>query len=226
MQIARFPVIFQPFSEKLIPKNFRKGAKHMELRNSQTFQNLINAFAGESQAHIRYKFLAYAAKQQKLCEVEKAIKVLEENEFNHARMFYTAIQSAGSETFVNLQVNAGYPFKEKWDFLKNFDFAIENETEENTKIYPQFSKTARDEGLVNIADLFDLVSAVEACHAKQLTELRDHIKNGTLYNRPQPVKWKCAYCGHEEVLTTAWEVCPLCKAQQGDVMLNLAGTTN
>ena len=162
----------------------------MELKNSQTFKNLISAYAGECQAHVRYQFLAYAAKEKKLFEVEKEIKMLIENEFHHARMYYTAIQSADSQTLTNLDVCGGYPFKEKWDFLKNFEFAIENETGEHETIYPEFSRIAKEEGFPQIADLFDLIGKVEGCHKNILTELHRQIKNNMLYKRDTPVQWE------------------------------------
>lgn len=193
----------------------------MDLKNSKTFQNLINAYAGECQAHIRYRFLAYAAKEKKLFEVEKAIKVIIKNEFHHARMFYTAIQSADQSTLDNLEVCSGYPFKEKWDFLQNFQFAIQNETDEHSKIYPEFAKVAKEEGLTNIADLFELIAKVEDCHQKMLTEIHSQLVNGTMYKRDTAIKWKCSECGHEGTSTQAWEVCPLCKSPQGYVMLHL-----
>ena len=193
----------------------------MELKNSLTLQNLVNAYAGETQAHVRYKFLAYGAKEKKLFELEKQIKTLARNEFNHARMFYSAIQSADSATFANLNVCSGYPFKEKWDFLKNFEFAAQNENDEFSFIYPGFAQTAHDEGLDNIAGLFELVAKVEECHMKQLNELHHQLQTDTLYSRGMPVKWKCSECGHEETLSAAWDVCPLCKSPQGFVALKL-----
>ncbi len=194
----------------------------MELKNSLTLQNLVNAYAGEAQAHVRYKFLAHGAKERKLFELEKRVKTLARNEFNHARMFYTAIQSADSATFANLNVCSGYPFKEKWDFVKNFELAAQNESEEFSFIYPGFAQTARDEGLDNVAGLFELVAKVEECHMKQLTEIQKQLQTDTLYRRGMPVRWKCSECGHEEVLSAAWDVCPLCRSPQGFVMLELA----
>ncbi len=193
----------------------------MNLKDSQTLHNLVKAFAGESQAHVRYQFLEHAAKQQQLFELSKAIKTIALNEFNHARMFYTNIQSSDNGTINNLDVNGGYPFKEKWDFVKNFEFAIANETEEHENIYPAFAKTAQDEGFPEVADLFNKIAAVENCHKMILTEIHTHLQNGTLYSRNQPVKWKCSQCGHEETLNAAWQACPLCKVGQGYVMLNL-----
>lgn len=193
----------------------------MKLKDSKTFQNLINSFAGESQAHVRYQFLAYAAKQKGLFELEKAIQEIVKNEFNHARMFYTFIQAADPNTIENLKVDSGYPFKEKWDFLKNFEYAIENETEEHEEIYPAFAKEARKEGFDDIADLYERIVQVEHCHMMQLTELHKQLKEGTMYKRKEKIKWKCSECGYEHTDTEAWEVCPLCKSPQGYVMLNL-----
>ncbi len=194
----------------------------MNLKDSQTLKNLVTSFAGESQAHVRYQFLEHAAKQQKLFELSKAINTIARNEFNHARMFYTAIQSADTGIIENLEVNSGYPFKEKWDFVKNFEFAVANETDEKETIYPSFAKTAQDEGFSDIADLFTKVAGVENCHKMILTEIHTQLRNGKLYKREKPIKWKCSECGYEETLNEAWQVCPLCKMEQGYVMLNLS----
>lgn len=89
----------------------------MDLIKSKTFQNLVNSFAGECQAHMRYKYLAYGAKDRSLFMVERQIQELSKNEMHHARMFYTFIQSADTQTLDNLQVSSGYPFKEKTNRL-------------------------------------------------------------------------------------------------------------
>ncbi len=198
----------------------------MNLKDSQTLKNLVKAFAGESQAHVRYQFLEYGAKQEKLFELAKAIKTISENEFHHARMFYTAIQSSSDTTIENLELNAGYPFKEKWDFVKNFEFAVANETEEHQNVYPAFAKTAQEEGFADRAALFTKVAAVENCHSMLLSEIHTHLKNGTLYKRNQPVKWKCSQCGYEATGNQAWHTCPLCKMEQGYVMLHLSDSQN
>ena len=81
----------------------------------------------------------------------------------------------------------------------------------------------RGQGFDNIAELFERVAAVEECHMKQLVEIHRQLQTDTMYRRDMPVKWKCSECGHEEVLSSAWDVCPLCKSPQGFVMLNLPG---
>lgn len=193
----------------------------MELKNSKTFLNLVNSFAGECQAHVRYKFMAYGAKMQKLYEVERALNEISKNEFYHARMFYTAIQSADSNIMDNLTVNAGYPFKEKWDLLQNLDLASQTEYDESVKIYAEYAKTAHEEGFCEQAKLFELTAAVEHCHMMQLNNLKIQLKEGTMYRRTTPTKWKCGNCGHEQVTEEAPGVCPLCNSEQGYVKLEL-----
>ena len=193
----------------------------MELKNSKTFLNLVNSFAGECQAHVRYKFMAYGAKMQKLYEVECALNVISKNEFYHARMFYTAIQSADSGIMNDLTVNAGYPFKEKWDLIQNLELAAGTEYDESVKIYAEYAKTAYDEGFPEQAKLFELVAAVEHCHMMQLNNIRQQLKDGTLYRRGTPTKWKCSKCGHEQETEEAPYTCPLCRSEQGYVKLEL-----
>lgn len=193
----------------------------MELKNSKTFQNLINSFAGECQAHVRYKFLAYGAKMSKLYEVECALNEIAKNEFHHARMFYTAIQNANSGITDNLTVNAGYPFKENWDLQQSLEYAAQTEYDESVNIYAKYAKTAREEGFDNEAGLFENVAAVEHCHMMQLNNIRIQMKEGTMYRRGTPTKWKCTNCGHEQTTTEAPGICPLCQSEQGYVKLEL-----
>ncbi|MBO4423772.1 MAG: hypothetical protein J5879_10045 [Clostridia bacterium] len=193
----------------------------MELRSSKTFQNLINAYIGECHDHVKYKFLAYGAKTQKLFEVEKALEEISKNEFHHGRMFYTAIQKASPDHCENLRVDAGYPFREKWELLDNLEYSARTEQQESADIYPAYAKIADDEGFGYEADLFRLVAAVENCHMMQLDNIRRQMTDGNLYHRGTPVKWKCANCGHEQTSCDAPQTCPLCGSEQGHVKLIL-----
>ncbi len=194
----------------------------MKLIESKTFKNLAKSYAGECQAHIRYKFIEYGARMQGYKEMAKLIDGLVYNEFNHARMFYTFIQEASKDTIENIDISSGYPFKEKWDLLENLRLASEDEEFEETKIYPEYMQTAREEGFEEIAKLYEDIIQVESCHKKLLKELYTQMKNGTMYKKSHKVKWKCADCGYEAEGKEAWEVCPLCKAKQGSVMLHIS----
>ena len=193
----------------------------MELKDSQTLKNLARSYAGESQAHIRYKFIEYGARNEGYKCLAELIDNIVYNEFNHARMFYTFIQQASDDTIVNIDIQAGYPFKEKWDLIENLKLASEDEEMEETSIYPEFMNTAKKEGFKEIANLYKNIIQVESCHKKLLKDLYNQLSTGTIYKKPQKVKWKCADCGYEAYSKEAWEQCPLCKAKQGSVMLHL-----
>lgn len=193
----------------------------MNLKESKTYNNLAKSYAGECQAYIRYKFIEYGARQQGYSCMAEIIDKVVYNEFNHARMFYTFIQKADTKTIDNINITSGYPFKEKWDLEDNLRLAAEDEKFEETKIYPEYAKTAREEGFEDIAMLYDNIIQVESCHRKLFLDLYNQLKNKTLYKKPKPVKWKCADCGYESTSKEAWKKCPLCQSEQGHVMLKL-----
>lgn len=193
----------------------------MKLIDSKTYENLAKAFAGECQARTRYIFLKYGAQQQGYTGIADQLEVIIRNEFHHARMLYTFIQTASDKTIENIDIATGYPFKQKWDLLENFKLSAEDEKFERTKIYPEYAKVAKEEGFDDIAGLFRNLIQVENCHRMTLEQIYQQMKDGTLYKKPQKVKWKCIDCGHEEELKEAWTVCPLCQAKQGAVMLKL-----
>lgn len=193
----------------------------MKLKESKTYKNLAKSYAGECQAYVRYKFIEYGARMQGYKCLAEIIDNIVYNEFQHARMFYTFIQQADSKTIDNIDISSGYPFKQKWDLVENLKLAAEDESNEENKIYVEYRKVAREEGFDEIAKLYDDIIQVESCHRKLFTDLYDQMKNGTMYKKPQKVKWKCADCGYEATAKEAWDECPLCKAKQGSVMLKL-----
>ncbi|HOO22067.1 MAG TPA: ferritin family protein [Clostridia bacterium] len=193
----------------------------MELIKSQTFINLAKAYAGECQARTRYRFMEYAATQREYKAIANIIKEVITQEFNHARMLYTFIQTASKETINNIEIESGYPFKEKWEFEENFRFAAEDEETEATKIYPEFARIAEKEGFPDIAGLFKNLAKVESCHRKIFEQIYTQLTDGTLYKKPAKVKWKCGDCGYEAESREAFKVCPLCQAKQGAVLIKI-----
>ena len=125
----------------------------MQLIESKTYLNLARSYAGECQAQVRYKFIEYGARKEGYTCLAEMIDKIVYNEFNHARMFYTYLQKATTKTIENIDVCAGYPFKERWDLMENLKLAAEDEREEFEKIYPAFKQTALDEGFEDIAKL-------------------------------------------------------------------------
>ena len=190
----------------------------MKLIESQTYQNLARSYAGECQARTRYEFMEYGARNQGYKQLAELIDKVVYNEFNHARMFYMKLQDASEEPIENIDVCAGYPFKQKWDLEENLKIAAEDELKE-IELYKEFAETAKEEGFPEIEQLFLNVAQVENCHAMRFKELHKQFKNNTMYKKNKAVKWKCADCGYEATLKSAWETCPLCQAKQGSVML-------
>lgn len=193
----------------------------MNLLESKTYYNLAKSFAGECQAQTRYKFIEYGARKEGLKAVAKAIDELVYNEFNHARMFYTYLQKATDKTIEKIDICADYPFKEKWNLEENLKFAHEDEKKEADVIYAEFEKTAREEGFLEIAELYKNVRQVENCHSMLLKQLYEQVKSGKMYKSNQKEKWKCSACGYEAEGKEAWDVCPLCGEVQGAVNLKI-----
>ena len=193
----------------------------MELAKSKTFVNLAKTFAGECQARTRYEFMEYGARNAGLKCLAEMIDTVAYNEFNHARMFYTFLQKGSPDAIKNIDIDAGYPFKEKWDIAENLAFAVEDEKNEAEKIYPEYAKIAREEGFDDIAELYENVIQVETCHMKLFKILHDQYVDGTMYKREKAVKWKCSACGYEDTRKEAWDECPICKEKQGAVMLKI-----
>lgn len=193
----------------------------MQLSKSRTYQNLARSFAGECQARCRYQMMEYGARTAGLIAMADLIKKVETNEYNHARMFYMHIQKAGQKTIDSIPIEAEYPFKERWNLLDNMKFAVDDETNEATKIYPAFAKIAEEEGFPEIAKLYNDIIQVETCHKKLFQQFYDEMKDNTMYKKTKAVKWKCGDCGHEDTLKEAWDICPLCLAKQGVVLLQI-----
>ncbi len=198
----------------------------MELLKSKTYENLAKAYAGECQARTRYEFIEYGARNEGFVAMANLIDKVAFNEFNHARMFYSFIQSATKHEIEDIIIDSGYPFKQKWNLLDNLKFAANDEKNEAERIYPEFERIAREEGFTDIANLFKNVISVEKCHKMLFEQLYTQLKDGTLYSKKEAVKWKCGDCGYEATGKTAFEVCPLCGAKQGRVLLKIEDNAN
>ena len=192
----------------------------MKLKESQTYLNLARAYAGECQARTRYEFIEYGARYNGYKNIADIIDEIVYQEFNHARMFYTFIQKSEEKQIDNIEVTAGFPFREKWDLQENLRLAALDE-EKESGIYDEFAKTAETEGFPEIAQLFLDVKAVEEYHRQIFLELYTQMKDKTLYKKENPVTWICADCGYMATSQEAWDECPLCKAKQGSIKLIL-----
>ena len=192
----------------------------MKLKNSETYVNLARAFAAECQARAKYEFIEYGARMNDYKNIADVIDEIAYQEFNHARMFYTFIQEGEDKCIDNIDISAGYPFREKWDLLENLRLASLDEEGDGNR-YGEFAAVAEKEGFPEIANLFIATKEVEFYHKQIFLEMYEQMKNGTLYEKEKPVTWVCADCGYMTEGKIAWDECPLCKAKRGSIKLIL-----
>jgi len=193
----------------------------MKLIESKTFLNLAKAYAGESQAYIRYKFIEYGARYNKYENIAQIIDNLIYNEFNHARMFYTKIQSASKDTIDNIDICSGYPFKEKWDLQENLLLASQDEHMEGAEIYPEYAQTAHEEGFEEISALFSEIAEIELQHERILYALFKQLKDGSIYKKKKLHIWVCHDCGYRAEGQEPWDKCPVCMAERQSIEIDL-----
>jgi len=159
---------------------------------SKTEENLKAAFAGESQARNKYTFFAQVAKKEGLHYIAKILEETAENEKRHAKDEFALLNGIG-------------------DTAANLESAINGEQYETINMYPEFAKQAEEEGNMAAAALFRQIAKVEAHHMERYKRLLERIKNGTVYKREKPIKWKCGVCGYIHEGTEPPPKCPCCK---------------
>ena len=139
-----------------------------------------------------------------------AAKFLEtaEHEKTHAKRYFELLEG------LDVEIKAGYPSR-TGSTAVNLEAAAAGEHEEWTNIYPTFGKIAEEEGFAAPAAIFRRIAEVEVDHEKRYLRLLGHVKNGTLYKRDAPIRWKCAKCGRVHEGTEAPERCPTCAHPQG-----------
>lgn len=177
------------------------------LKGSKTEQNLINAFAGESQARNRYSFFAKQAKKDGYEQIAEIFLITAENEKEHAKLFYEHIGNTIG------QVNSSYPF-ELGTTKENLESAINGEKEEWSILYPEGEKVAREEGFDEIAETFHHVAEAEKHHEKRYSKLLENVKNNTVFSKPEETNWMCRECGYIHHGKSAPQKCPNCHHPQ------------
>ena len=191
----------------------------MKLKDSETYKNLAKAFAAECQARTRYEFVEYGFRYNGYESIAQLIDKIAYQEFNHARMLYAKLQEGSEEQIKNININAGFPFKEKWDLEENLKLLAEDEADEADN-YTNFITTAEEEGFPEIAKLFKEIKTVELRHKEVFMEVYNQFKKKKLYKKSNKTVWYCPACGYVGEGKEAWDECPLCQAKQG--VCNLA----
>lgn len=159
--------------------------------STQTYQNLIKAFEGESQARNKYTFFASIARKEGWLEIAEVFEETAKNEKEHAEMIAKLLQVIGNSK-------------------ENLLTAVKGETYEYTDMYPNFEKIAREEGQTAAANFFALVQKVEKMHAQTFQNLLEALENDTLLKKDQSISWRCRECGYVHDGTQPPGKCPLC----------------
>jgi rubrerythrin len=169
---------------------------------------LLKAFAGESQARNRYTFFASEAKKAGYEHISAIFLETAENEKEHAKVFFKYLEGG------MVEITASYPAGIIGKTEVNLLEAADGEKLEWGTLYPEFEKTAREEGFKEIADSFKEIAEVEKEHEKRYRKLLENVKSKKVFKKPGVVKWKCRNCGYVHEGKEAPEQCPACKHPQ------------
>ncbi len=167
----------------------------MNLKGTKTEKNLQTAFAGESQARNKYTYFASKARKEGYNYIAEVFDETANNEKEHAKIWFKLLSGIGS-TAENLKSAAG------------------GENYEWTDMYKKFAQEAKEEGLNEIAYLFESVGAIEKGHEERYNKLLEELEAGKVFQKDNVVVWKCSNCGHIHVAEKAPNVCPVCNHPQ------------
>ena len=166
----------------------------MELKGSKTEKNLMEAFAGESQARNKYTYFASQAKKDGYVQISKFFEETANNEKEHAKIWFKLLHGGSIGTTAD-----------------NLKEAAEGENYEWTEMYAKFAQEAREEGFNDIAYLFDAVGKIEREHEARYRKLLDSVASEKVFVRENEIAWECSNCGHIHYGVKAPELCPVCK---------------
>ena len=178
------------------------------IKGTRTEKNLMAAFAGESQARMRYTYFASAAKKEGYEQISAIFTETADNEKEHAKIFFKYLE--GGE----VEITATFPAGVIGDTLANLKAAAAGEKEEWGTLYPNFADIADEEGFGDIAYSFREIAEVEEYHERRYNILAERVANGEVFKRTQNIKWKCRNCGYVHDGPEAPEECPACKHPQ------------
>jgi rubrerythrin len=180
----------------------------MSIKGTRTEQNLLKAFAGESQARNRYDYFAKVAKKEGLEQIAALFTETAENEMEHAKRFFKFLEGG------MVEITACYPAGVIGTTLDNLKAAADGENEEWTELYPEFARVAEEEGFRDVALAFKMIARVEKAHEERYRKLYENLETGKIFKKDGKVVWKCRKCGFLHEGTVAPQKCPACDHPQ------------
>lgn len=184
----------------------------VDFKTSQTKDNLMRAFAGESQARNRYTFAAGIAVKQKQHMIADVFLFTANQEKEHAEIFYNHLQQLAGETIF---IDGGYPIDLSDDVISLLKSAHHNEYEEYQDVYQNFSEIAKQEGFLKVAQDFKNIADIEKTHGDRFLEIAALLEKNQLYVSNVTCRWMCLNCGFIYEGTAVPERCPVCDHDQG-----------
>lgn len=184
----------------------------MDFKSSRTKENLLKAFAGESQARNRYTFAAAQAKKQNLAILERLFSFTAGQEKEHAELFYNELKELAGE---NIEICGSYPIDISTSIEDLLKSAAHNEFEEHNPVYSEFSKIAEEEGFTKVSKLFSNIAEIEKTHGDRFLHFAKLLEENKLFSSDNETKWVCLNCGHVHSAKSAPQVCPVCEHNQG-----------
>ncbi|MDD3453105.1 MAG: rubrerythrin family protein [Bacilli bacterium] len=166
----------------------------MEFKGSKTEQNLMAAFAGESQARNKYTYYASKAKKEGYEQIASLFEETANNEKEHAKIWFKLLHEGNIP-----------------DTMTNLKDAANGENYEWTDMYATFASQAKEEGFNHIAFLFEAVAKIEKTHEERYLKLLENIESGKVFVSETPKMWICRNCGHIHFGEKAPELCPVCE---------------
>ena len=178
------------------------------LKGTKTEQNLLKAFAGESQARNRYTYFASQAKKEGFVQISAIFEETASQEKEHAKRLFKFLE--GGE----VEIAAAFPAGVIGTTLENLKASAAGENYEHTEMYPGFAETARKEGFDAIAAVFNAIAVAEKQHEKRYNALAANIAANRVFKRDAETVWRCRNCGYIHTGASAPEACPACAHPQ------------
>jgi len=178
------------------------------LKGTKTEQNLLKAFAGESQARNRYTYFAGQARKEGFIQIANIFEETAGNEKEHAKVFFQYLEGG------DVEIVAAYPAGMIKDTKANLEAAAAGENMEWTKLYQEFSKIAKEEGFPEVASSFKQIAEVEKFHEARYRALIKNVAGAEVFKKKEKAKWHCTNCGYIHEGSEAPKECPACKHPQ------------
>ncbi len=179
------------------------------LKGTRTEKSLLASFAGESQARNRYTYFASVSREAGYEQIAAIFLETADNEKEHAKRFFEFLEGG------DVEIKASYPAGVIGDTAGNLEAAAEGENLEWTKLYKEAEKIAREEGFIEIANIFKEIAEVEEQHEMRYRKLLKNVEEGKVFKKDTVVKWKCRNCGYVHEGKEAPEKCPACAHPRG-----------